>query len=88
MYNAERFAHPCRYSDVIHIVARSVPELSMTRNEVVDWMYTSHGKKITQWNHDLLNHNALNQYADAISNKGAALDNCFGCIDGTVRPIS
>ena len=30
----------------------------------------------------------MNQYADAISNKGAALDNCFGFIDGTVRPIS
>ena len=31
---------------------------------------------------------SLNQYADAISNKGAALENCFGFIDGTVRPIS
>ena len=51
-------------------------------------MYTTHGHKITQWNHDLLNPAALNEYADAISNKGAALENCFGFIDGTVRPIS
>ena len=65
-----------------------MPELSMISNEVVDWTYTTHGHKITQWNHDLLNPAALNQYADAISNKEAALDNCFGFIDGTVRPIS
>ena len=51
-------------------------------------MYTTHGHKITQWNHDLLNPAALNEYADAISNKGAGLENCFGFIDGTVRPIS
>ena len=84
----KRFAYPCRYSDMIPIFGRSVPELSMISNEVVDWMYTTHGHKITQWNHDLLNPAALNQYADAISNKGAALENCFGFIDGTVRPIS
>ena len=65
-----------------------MPELSMISNEVVDWMYTTHDHKITQWNHDLLNPAALNQYADAISNKGAALENCFGFIDGTVRTIS
>ena len=51
-------------------------------------MYTTHGHKIAQWNHDLLNPAALNQFADAISNKGAALENCFGFIDGTLRPIS
>lgn len=83
----KRFAYPCRYSDMIPIFGRSVPELSMISSEVVDWMYTTHGHKITQWNHDLLNPAALNQYADAISNKGAALENCFGFVDGTVRPI-
>ena len=84
----KRFAYPCRYSDIIPIFGRSVPELSVISNEVVDWMYTTHGHKITQWNHDLLNPAPLNEYADAISNKGAALENCFGFIDGTVRPIS
>ena len=84
----KRFAYPCRYSDIIPIFGRSVPELSMISNKVVDWMYTTHGHKITQWNHDLLNPAVLNEYADATSNKGAALENCFGFIDGTVRPIS
>ena len=35
----KRFAYPCRYSDMIPIFGRSVPELSMISNEVVDWMY-------------------------------------------------
>ena len=29
----------------------------------------------------------LQTYADAIRMKGSALPNCFGFIDGTVRPI-
>ena len=84
----KRFAYLCRYSHIIPIFGRSVPELSMISNEVVDWMYTTHGRKITQWNHDLLNPAVLNEYADAISIRGAALENCFGFIGGTVRPIS
>ena len=30
----------------------------------------------------------LQEYADVIHAEGAALNNCFGFIDGTVRPIS
>ena len=36
----------------------------------------------------ILNSTLLEEYATAISDKGAALDNCFGFVDGTVRPIS
>ena len=36
----------------------------------------------------MLNPGFLEQYAAAIEGKGAALDNCFGFVDGTVRPIS
>ena len=70
------FAYLGRYSHIFLIFGRSVPELSMISNEVVDWMYTTHGRKI--WS----------EYADAICIKGAALENCFGFIGGTVRPIS
>ena len=34
-----------------------------------------------------MNPTFLSTYADAIHNRGAALDNCFGFIDGNVRPI-
>ena len=32
--------------------------------------------------------NLLQTYSEAIHEKGAALENCFGFVDGTVRPIS
>ena len=82
-----RLAYPCRFSDLIPRFGRSTPELSMISNRMVDFMFDSHGHRLTNWNNSLLNPPALQRYADAISNKGAASANCFGFIDGTVRPI-
>lgn len=82
-----RMSFPCRYSDMIPRFGRPVPELSMIANTVMDYIHDVHGLKLSQWNHDLLNPHCLDTYTDAISNKGAALDNCFGFIDGTVRQI-
>jgi len=42
----------------------------------------------SQWNFDILSPPMLQEYADVIHAKGAPLRNCFGFIDGTVRPIS
>lgn len=82
-----RFAYPCRYGDLIAMFGRSVPEICMISNTVLDWIYERHGHRITEWNNDILNPVALQNYADAVSGKGAALGNCFGFVDGTVRPI-
>ena len=35
----------------------------------------------------MLNPAALQIYSNVISGKGAALHNCFGFVDGTVRPV-
>ena len=78
----------CRFNDTISLFVRPVPELCMTTNPVMDFIYVTHGHRITQWNPTLLNPGFLEQYAAAIAGKGAALDNCFGFVDGTVRPIS
>ena len=67
---------------------RSVPELCMITNLVMDFIYDLHGHRITQWNPTILNSRLLEEYATAISDKGAALDNCFGLVEGTVRLIS
>lgn len=48
----------------------------------------SHGHRISQWNFDILSPPMLQEYADVIHAKGAPLRNCFGFIDGRVRPIS
>ena len=82
-----RFAYPCRYSDMIHRFGRPVPELSMICSLVNDFIFDTHGHRITQWNDAILNPINLQRYADAIHNKGAAPENCIGFIDGTVRPI-
>ena len=66
---------------------RPTPVLSMVTNEVLDFIYNTHNHKITEWNHALLSP-ALQTYADAVNAKGAALNNCFGFIDGTVIPIA
>jgi len=83
-----RLAYPCRYSDLIHRFGRPVPVISMATNEVLDYIYDTHEHLITQWNHILLNPQAMEVYAQAIQGKGAALQKCFGFVDGTVRPIA
>ena len=83
----KRLAYPCRYSDLMSTFGRPVPEISMISNQVVDFIFEHHSHRITDWNHTVLNAHSLQIYADAVSNRGAALDNCFGFVDGTVRPI-
>ena len=38
----KRFAFPCRFSDMIPIFGRPVPELCMINNTVIDWVYNHH----------------------------------------------
>ena len=83
----KRLTYPSRYSDLIPRFGRPVPLLSMISNTVLDFIYNEQGHKITQWNNSLLNPANLEVYAAAISDNGAALDNCIGFIDGTARPI-
>ena len=54
---------------------------------MLDYIYDNHSHRILNCNPTILNPAALQDYSDAISTRGAALDNCFGFIDGTVRPI-
>ena len=61
--------------------------MSMICNTVVDFVYNLHGHRLTEYTHNLLDSASLQVYADAVFAKGAALDNCFGFVDGTVRPI-
>ena len=82
-----RLSYPCRYSDMISGFGLPVPVLSMVSNDVLDFIYNTHRHRITQWNHNVLNPAALQIYSNVISGKGAALHNCFGIVDGTVRPV-
>ena len=84
----KRLAYPCRYGDLIYRFGRPVPVFSITTNHVLDYIYNTHNHLIKQWNHTLLSPRALEVCAEFIHGKGAALENCFGFVGGTVRPIS
>ena len=60
----------------------------MVTNILIDHVYDIHGQRLTHWNLDILDHDHLETYAAAITSRGSPLDNCFGFIDGTVRPIA
>ena len=79
--------YPCRYSNMIPLFAKPGPVLSMITNEMRS-IYDTHGHRIFQWNHTIMSPEKLEEYANTVETKGAPLDNCFGFIDGTVRPIS
>ena len=83
-----RLAYPCRYADMIARFAKPVPVLCIINNYMIDFIYQTHSHRILQWNDTLLNRRALYTYANAITAQGSPLENCFGFIDGTVRPIS
>ena len=55
---------------------------------MIDYIYDTHGHKVLNWNHEILSPVNLQTYVYAMTAKGAPLNNCFGFIDGTVRPIS
>ena len=83
-----RFAYPCRLSDMIARFGRPVPVMSMITKEDMNFIYNNHQKRLTQWNQFLLSPASLQEYANAIHRAGAALDKCFGFINGTVLAIS
>lgn len=53
----------------------------------MDLIYGRWHHLLTRYNHDLLSPPKLLQYAEAIEQAGAALNNCWGFVDGTVRPV-
>ena len=62
------------------------PLLKKIVDPPLNFIYNNHQQRLTQW--FLLSPTSLQEYANAIHRAGAALDNCFGFIDGTVLAIS
>ena len=82
-----RFAYPCRYEDLVPRFGRAVPQISMVVNEMLGLIFAQHGHLLTNFNQPWLSPANLVTFADAVHRKGAALENCWGFIDGTVRPV-
>ena len=59
----------------------------MITNLVADEIYVRFGHLLRDLDQPWLSRPNLQIFANAVHDKGAALDNCWGFIDGTVRPI-
>ena len=66
---------------------RSVPQLCLTTNYMIDHLYDSFNFLLDTLDQEWLRPGRLEDYATAVSAKGAALTNCWGFVDGTVRPV-
>ena len=84
----KRFAYPCRYADMLPRFARPVPQLCMISNEIMNFIYETQHHRLRSFDQLWLSPENLQNYADVIHAKGAPLSNCWGFIDGTVRPVS
>ena len=60
----------------------------MIANQTMNIIYDTWHHLFTTFEQPWLDHPKLESFAEAIHLKGAALRNCWGFIDGTVRPIS
>ena len=82
------YAYPCRYFDLVSRFGRPVKELCMMSNSMMNFIYENYNYLLNDFNRPWLSQNKLEEYSIAIHNKGAPLMNCFGFVDGTVRPCS
>ena len=83
----KRFPYPCRSSDMLPSYGRPVPQLSMISNVIMDFVYLNHKHLLEDFNQPWLSHQSLQTFGDAVHAKWAPLQNCWGFVDGTVRPI-
>ena len=70
---------------MIHRFGRSVPELSLISSEVIDFIYATHGYLLRTLNQPWLAPHCLEEFHQR---QVALLTNCWGFVDGIVRPIS
>ena len=83
----KRYAYPCRYGDMVPHFGRPVPELCLMSNEIMDLIYNRFNYLLRDFNQSWLAPANLEIFANAIHLKGAPLQNCWGFVDGTVRPL-
>ena len=83
----KRFAYPCRFADMVARFRRPVPQLCMITNRMMDYLFDEYSYLLADLNQPWLSRDHLRHFAATIHDKGAPLENCWGFIDGTVRPL-
>ena len=83
----KRFAYPCRFADMVARFWRPVPQLCMITNRMMDCVFVEYSHLFAHLNQPWLSRDCLRHFAATIHDKGAPLENCWGFIDGTMRPL-
>ena len=83
----KHFAYPCRYTDLVCRFGRPIPSISIIANYMLSFMYSRWKRLLTSFEQDWLASAKLQQYAKAIHDRGAPLDNCFAFVDGTIQRV-
>ena len=81
------FASPRRYSDIIQRCGRFVPELCLMSNAILNKIFDDHFHLLRDFQQIWLSPPNLELFSEKVHTKGAALDNCWEFLDGTVRPV-
>ena len=63
---------------------RSLPEISLITNAVINYIYDTHRHLLTTLDHPWMARENLKEMADAVHAKGAPIQSCWGFVDGTV----
>ena len=84
----KRFAYPCRYLDLLPRFAKPVPQSCMASNHVMNLIYTQWNHLLTDLDQPWLSPANLQQFSEMIHRQGGTLQNCWGFVDGTLRPVS
>ena len=80
------FGRPYPYHPIC-CFSGQIPELSVIFNLVIEYLYDRYGHLLQDLNQTWSSAENLRLLADAVHAKGAPLQNCWGVIDGTARPI-
>ena len=83
----KRFAYPCWYSNIIQRCGRSVLELCLMSNAILNKIFDGHFHLLRDFQQIWPLLPNLRLFSEKVHAKGAALDNCWEFMDGTVRPL-
>ncbi len=79
-----RLAYPNHLGDLVPMFGRSVSEISEIFNCTLHDLHTMHSHRISSITQSWVHHE---EFAQAVYDKGAALQHVWGFIDGTVRRV-
>ncbi|GFO47414.1 hypothetical protein PoB_007391900, partial [Plakobranchus ocellatus] len=83
-----RRVYPNRHNDLLPLLGRSVSELSIIFNCILDHIHDNFGHLLQNLHQPWLSLEKLNTFAQAVANKGPPLQNCWGFIDGSTMAIA